>query len=86
MATYAEIIAYVRENCGYKPKSCWIAHTKEICGLRPKMASNRRNPDRRVCPCPANKLEDIKAAFAHFGMIEKEHAPTHRRKGKNSAE
>ena len=69
MATYPEIRAYVRERYGYAPKTCWIAHAKELCGLRPKMAPNRRNPASRVHPCPPDKLEDIKAAFTHFGMI-----------------
>ena len=71
MATYREIQGYVREHYGYTPKPCWIAHTKALCGLNPKPAPNRRDPNSRVYPCPANKLEDIKAALAHFGMIEK---------------
>ena len=70
MGMYRKIQGYVREHYGYTPKSCWIAHAKELCGLRPKPAPNRRNLDSRVNPCPANKLEHIKAAFAHFGMIE----------------
>ena len=71
MATYREIQGYVREHYGYTPKPCWIAHAKELCGLRPKPATNRRNPDSRVYPCPPDKFGDIKAALAHFGMIEK---------------
>ena len=32
MATYSQIQAYVTDQFGFKPKSCWIAHVKEIVG------------------------------------------------------
>lgn len=69
MATYKEIQKYVKDNYGYIPKSCWIAHTKEICGLNPKISNNRYNNNRRAYPCPENKLNDIKQAFIYFEMI-----------------
>ena len=69
MATYKEIQAFIKEQHGYIPKTCWIAHAKKQCGLNPKMAPNRQDPERRVSPCPDNKLDDIKEAFRHFGMI-----------------
>ena len=69
MATYAQIQAYIKEKHGYTAKTCWIAHAKKQCGLNPKVAPNRRDPDRRVFPCPDDKLEDIKEAFRYFGML-----------------
>ena len=62
MATYKEIQKHVKQNFGYLPKSCWIAHAKEICGLNPKISSNRYDINKRVCPCPVNKIDDIKQA------------------------
>lgn len=69
MATYKELQQYIKANFGYIPKSCWIAHTEEICDLSPKIANNRININKRVCPCPANKHEDIIKALRHFKMI-----------------
>jgi len=69
MATYKEIQEYVKENFGYTPKPCWIAHSKEIYGLSPKTATNRKDLSKREYPCPEEKQEDIKNAFQHFGMI-----------------
>jgi hypothetical protein len=69
MATYKEIQEYVQLNFGYKPKTCWIAHAKEINGLSPKIAPNRKVLNKRVQPCPEEKLKDIKKAFKHFGML-----------------
>ena len=69
MATYKEIQTYIKEKHGYSVKTCWIADAKKKCGLEPKIAPNRLDPNSRVHPCPDNKLDDIKNAFRHFGMI-----------------
>ena len=69
MATYAEIQDYVRDTHGFTPKTCWIAHARELCGLPTRKAWNRIDPVRRKEPCPGDKLETIKDAFSHFGMI-----------------
>jgi hypothetical protein len=69
MATYEQIQNYVKKNYGYTVKTCWIAHVKEICGLRPRIAPNRLNRTKRINPCPVNKINPIKDAFRHFGMI-----------------
>lgn len=69
MATYKEIQAYIKEKHGYSAKTCWIADAKKKCGLEPKMAPNRHDPNSRVHPCPDTKLEDVKEAFRHFGML-----------------
>ena len=51
MATYKQIQDYVKENNGYVPKTCWIAHVKELCGLNPQVAVNRHSTNRTIlCP------------------------------------
>ena len=69
MATYAQIQDYVRDTHGFAPETCWIAHARELCGLPTRKAWNRIDPVRRKEPCPSDKLEAIKDAFSHFGMI-----------------
>ncbi len=69
MATYKQIQGYVKDKHGYQPKTCWIAHAKHECGIATRQAPNRRDPEKRVFPCPEDKLEDIKEAFIHFGML-----------------
>ncbi|WP_341876553.1 hypothetical protein [Defluviitalea saccharophila] len=69
MATYKEIQEYVKANFGFTPKTCWIAHSKEVYGLSPKVANNRNDMNKREYPCPAEKQEDIRKAFKHFGML-----------------
>jgi hypothetical protein len=69
MATYKEIQEYVKTTFGYLPKTCWIAHAKEINGLAFKVSSRRYDINKRVCPCPMEKQEDIKRAFKHFSML-----------------
>ena len=60
MATYKEIQEYIRNEKGYMAQTCWIAHTKSLCGIQTRNAPNRISE---------NKIEDIKEAFRHFGMI-----------------
>lgn len=69
MATYKEIQNYVKETYGFIPKTCWIAHVKEECGISVKNAPNRILADKREKPCPLEKMEYIKNALIHFGMI-----------------
>jgi|GEM_PF-305278 len=69
MATYKQIQAYIKENFGYIPKTCWIAHMKEICGLNPQVVANRRSDAVRMYPCPPEKQDDLRQAFAHFNLI-----------------
>jgi hypothetical protein len=70
MTTYIDIQEYVKENFGFIPKSCWIAHVKEISGLPVRRAPNRQGEDRMV-PCPPGKVKPIQAALIHFGMISR---------------
>ncbi|MEW5937150.1 MAG: hypothetical protein AB1665_04950 [Candidatus Thermoplasmatota archaeon] len=69
MATYKQIQDWIRRNYGYTVKTCWIAHVKEICGLELRNAPNRYDENIRTNPCPSEKIEPIKQAFKHFGMI-----------------
>ncbi|MTV47718.1 hypothetical protein GJ688_01815 [Heliobacillus mobilis] len=68
MATYERIQKYIRNKYGFTVKSCWIAHAKELCGLKPSISPNRKDPEKRVHPCPPDKLEYIKEAFHHFNI------------------
>ena len=67
MATYKQIQAWIREEYGWQPKTCWIAHCKQIKGLPLRTAWNRSGE--RQVPCPVNKRQAIFNAFDHFGMI-----------------
>ena len=69
MATYSEITDYIRTKHGYTAKTCWIAHVKSDHGLTMRMSPRRRDPNKRVHPCPDNKRLDIEQAFKYFGMI-----------------
>lgn len=70
MATYKEIINYIKNKHGFTIKTCWIAHVKKICGCNPKIALNRISLNNRVNPCLKEKLKPIKDALRHFGMVE----------------
>ena len=69
MATYQAIIDWVKHEYGFTLDTCWIAHVKEICGLPLRKAPNRQDSTVRVNPCPADKVDLVKEAFQHFGMI-----------------
>lgn len=69
MATYGEIQDYIKSKYGCTVKSCWIAHVKEMVGLDVKISPRREDINKRKVPCPESKIEPIKDAFRHFGMI-----------------
>ena len=69
MSTYQQIQEFVREKYGFTVKTCWIAHVKEISGLTPRIAPNRTDNTKRINPCPPDKIEPIKQALRHFGII-----------------
>jgi hypothetical protein len=70
MATYKQLQAYVKQQYGFVPKTCWIAHVKEMSGLHPSLAPNRYDSEKREYPCPLDKIEPIRSAFRHFEMIK----------------
>ena len=67
MADYEDVKNFLGLK-GIKVKTCYIAHVKEMCGLTHREAWCRGHP--RANPCPLNKIEPIKQAFRHFGMID----------------
>ena len=69
MATYKQIQNYIKYKYGYTVKTCWIAHVKEMSGLDVKVSPRRIDVNKRQVPCPEDKVESIKYAFRHFGMI-----------------
>jgi hypothetical protein len=69
MATYREIQDYVRDRYGFEAQTCWIAHVKELSGLQVRHAHNRQNKQRRVKPCPPEKVEPIREALRHYRML-----------------
>lgn len=69
MATYAEIAECVKQQSGFTPKTCWIAHVKELNGLRPRVAPNRTRANVRQVPCPLDKREAIEECLRRLRMI-----------------
>jgi hypothetical protein len=69
MATYAEVQGWVKENEGFVPKTCWIAHVLSDYGRTTRHSPNRIDPLVRVHPCPTSKRAAIEAALLHFKMI-----------------
>ena len=69
MATYEEIAKRVKQDSGFVPKTCWIAHVKELNGLPVRRASNRKDPSIRLEPCPPDKRKSIEDAMRALGMI-----------------
>jgi hypothetical protein len=70
MATYKQIIDYVRKLHNTTVQTCWIAHVKELSGLNPNQAPNRILSTSRTKPCPDDNVKMIEDALRHFDMIE----------------
>lgn len=68
MASYQELIDYIRTNEGFTAQTCWIAHVKEKHGLTRGPAPNRQRSE-RAKPCPPGKEAAIERALRRFGMI-----------------
>ncbi len=69
MGTYKEIQEYIKYNYEITVKTCWIAHMKEECGLKRRDSYNRKDPKKRMYPCPNEKQGIIIEAFKYFNMI-----------------
>ncbi len=69
LTAYWRIQEWVRNNFGFVPRTCWIAHVKEMSGLEVRIAWNRLDPSERTDPCPSYKVQHIENAFRHFGDI-----------------
>jgi len=69
MATYNEIINYIKISHSFTVKTCWIADIKSQYGLTNRIAHNRIDVKQRTNPCPTDKKEYIINALKHFEMI-----------------
>lgn len=66
--TYKNIQKWVKDNYGFVPKTCWIAHCKEMYNIPVTKAPNRQS-NSRMFPCPQEKEEAIKSSFQYYGLI-----------------
>ena len=69
-ATYEEIKTYAKEKTGLQVSDLYIAQVKRRCGIIEREnynKSKKENPE--VKQCPQEKVEYIKDALKHFGLI-----------------
>ena len=69
-ATYSKIKEYVKDKYGVNVHTSYIAQVKRMCGLdmgENYNKSKKENPE--VKQCPQEKVEYIKDALKHFGLI-----------------
>lgn len=66
-ATYKQIMDYVQNHYGFRPKPCWVAHVKDQHNLISEIKHDPRAG--RVHPCPPSRRMPIEACLRHFGMI-----------------
>ena len=69
-ATYQKIKAYVKDKYGVNVHTSYIAQVKRMCGLdmgENYNKSKKENPE--VKQCPQEKVEYIKDALEHFGLL-----------------
>ena len=71
-ATYSKIKEYVKDKYGVNVHTSYIAQVKRMCGLdmgENYNKSKKENPEMKQCP--QEKVEYIKDALKHFGLINK---------------
>ena len=69
-ATYPKIKEYVKNKYGVNVHTSYIAQVKRMCGLdmgENYNKSKKENPE--VKQCPQEKVEYIKDALRHYGLI-----------------
>jgi hypothetical protein len=79
MAANAEIQKWVSEHHGFTPSASWIAHCRQLwlhtrktrrldwSQGRPRVRNARPNSQQ----CPVDRQPAIRAAFEHFGFLNK---------------
>jgi len=68
--TYKRIQEYVQEKYGFKVHTAYIVEVKRMVGLDMHKAPNAvEQKKREYHPCPPEKVEAIKDALRHFGLI-----------------
>ena len=67
---YKRIQEYVQEKYGFKVHTAYIAEVKRMVGLDMHKAPNAvEQRKHEYHPCPPEKVEAIKDALRHFGLI-----------------
>ena len=69
-ATYQKIKDYVKDKYGVNVHTSYIAQVKRMCGLdmgENYNKSKKENPE--VKQCPQEKVEYIKDALRHYGLL-----------------
>jgi hypothetical protein len=69
MATYDNILQYIRQHHRKWVHTCWIAHVKEINGLTTRRAPNRLPGRTRQNKCPSWARPLIEDALRYYKMI-----------------
>ncbi len=68
--TYKRIQEYVQEKYGFKVHTAYIAEVKRMVGLDMHKAPNAvEQRKHEYHPCPPEKVEAIRDALRHFGLI-----------------
>ncbi len=68
--TYKRIQEYVQEKYGFKVHTAYIAEVKRMVGLDMHKAPNAvEQRKHEYHPCPPEKVEAIKDALRHFGLV-----------------
>ena len=68
--TYKRIQEYVQEKYGFKVHTAYIVEVKRMVGLDMHKAPNAvEQKKHEYHPCPPEKVEAIKDALRHFGLI-----------------
>ena len=68
--TYKRIQGYVQEKYGFKVHTAYIVEVKRMVGLDMHKAPNAvEQKKHEYHPCPPEKVEAIKDALRHFGLI-----------------
>lgn len=71
-ATYQKIKDYVKDKYGVNVHTSYIAQVKRMCGLDMGENYNKSKKEKpEVKQCPQEKVEYIKDALKHFGLINK---------------
>ena len=69
MNIYRAVQQKVKEEAGFIPKTCWIAHVLELNGKRLRPAHNRKDQNTRQVPCPPGKRMPIERALRELKRI-----------------
>jgi len=69
MNIYKAVQQRVKQQAGFVPKTCWIAHVLELNGQELRPAHNRKDRDTRQVPCPADKRTPIERALRELKRI-----------------